>query len=270
MKMEKPLLMRRGLIVFVSALLFVLAGTVAWGQIQTGELPYGLRFKAAFSEPPVISMPGYNYDKLRQKALSGSQLKKLRYARMIDVNLDLKESAEQIKFGKGKLYRMAVYSKGAYSISLLFDAYHIPQGAKLFVYNVTHDHMKGAFTHRNNKPSGILHIAPVKGQQVIIEYYEPNKREFEGKLWIDRVGHDFLGIHDVLNKVHNGFGDSGECNVDINCKEGENWQDVKQSVVKILSGGYQCSGSLINNVRSNGRPYLLTAQHCINTQKGAE
>ncbi len=262
--------MRRVLSVFVCALLFVLTGTVAWGQIQTGEVPYGLRFKSTFSEPPVITMAGYDYDKLRQKALSGNRLKKLRYARMIDVHLNLKERAEKIKFGKGVLYRMAVYSKGAYSISLLFDEYHIPQGAKLFVYNVTHDHAKGAFTHRNNKPSGILHIAPVKGQQVIIEYYEPNKREFEGKLWIDRVGHDFLGIHDVLHKGHNGFGDSGECNVDINCEEGENWQDVKQSVVKILSGGYQCSGSLINNVRSNGRPYLLTAQHCLNSQKGAE
>lgn len=62
------------------------------------------------------------------------------------------------------------------------------------------------------------------------------------------------------------FGSSGSCNVNINCPEGLGWQNQKRGIVRILvkqgSALFWCSGSLINNVRQDKTPYVLTANHC--------
>jgi hypothetical protein len=65
-----------------------------------------------------------------------------------------------------------------------------------------------------------------------------------------------------------GFGKSFECHRNINCPEGEPYQNVKKGVCKILmpleEGLAFCSGSLINNTSAQTIPYVLTAYHCDN------
>ncbi len=55
---------------------------------------------------------------------------------------------------------------------------------------------------------------------------------------------------------------------------GGNWQTAKHAVVKILiqenNTALLCTGSLINNVRYNRRPFILTANHCLDSQEDAE
>jgi len=62
------------------------------------------------------------------------------------------------------------------------------------------------------------------------------------------------------------FGSSGNCNVNVSCSEGSAWQNQKRGVVRILvkqgSALFWCSGSLLNNVRQDKTPYVLTANHC--------
>lgn len=60
-----------------------------------------------------------------------------------------------------------------------------------------------------------------------------------------------------------GFGSSGNCNVNVNCTEGDNWEKQKRSVVKIYFENYVGSGVLINTTRNNFTPYILTACHVI-------
>lgn len=61
-----------------------------------------------------------------------------------------------------------------------------------------------------------------------------------------------------------GYGQSGPCQVNINCPEGQNWQDEKKRIAMILVSGYQiCTGSLVNNTEMDFKPYFLTADHCI-------
>ncbi|MFD1160859.1 trypsin-like peptidase domain-containing protein [Hwangdonia seohaensis] len=79
------------------------------------------------------------------------------------------------------------------------------------------------------------------------------------------MSHDIYGIED------GDFGNSGNCQVDINCPEGSAWQDIKRSVVKIIINGTGlCSGALINNTAEDETPYILTAAHCICEQNDAE
>ncbi len=59
---------------------------------------------------------------------------------------------------------------------------------------------------------------------------------------------------------------SGDCNVDVNCTEGLIWQNAKRAVVKlIIDNTYICSGTLLNTTSNDEKPYLLTANHCINS-----
>ncbi|HHN47663.1 MAG TPA: T9SS type A sorting domain-containing protein, partial [Bacteroidales bacterium] len=62
------------------------------------------------------------------------------------------------------------------------------------------------------------------------------------------------------------FGTSGDCNVNINCSEGDEWQHQKRGVVKLHSrvGSivFRCTGSLVNNTSYDFSPYVFTADHC--------
>ncbi|NMB71142.1 MAG: T9SS type A sorting domain-containing protein, partial [Bacteroidales bacterium] len=71
-------------------------------------------------------------------------------------------------------------------------------------------------------------------------------------------------------KLDTQTGISGSCEVDINCPEGSLWQTEKRGVAKlVVNGTTLCTGSLVNNTEHNGKPYLLTAGHCIADQDDA-
>jgi lysyl endopeptidase len=61
-------------------------------------------------------------------------------------------------------------------------------------------------------------------------------------------------------------GISDDCEVNINCPEGDNWQYQKHGVVRIYvkqgGGYYWCTGAIMNNTLQNNDPLLLTADHC--------
>jgi hypothetical protein len=52
----------------------------------------------------------------------------------------------------------------------------------------------------------------------------------------------------------------------VNCTEGDYWQLVKPSVVRIFTTTYYCTGVLVNNTAYDGTPYVLTAEHCLSSQ----
>ena len=174
--------------------------------------------------------------------------------------------------GKGRICRIRIRSADATAIHLFFEEYALPEGAELFIYNTGMSRVLGAYTSSNNKPSGKLAIQPVPGDEVTIEYFEPQEAAFFPALKISNVGHNFREniLHDAP-----GYGDSERCNKDINCSQAADWQTEKRSVCKILykksSGNwFICTGALINTTRNDGSPYLLTANHCVSSSTEAE
>ena len=60
------------------------------------------------------------------------------------------------------------------------------------------------------------------------------------------------------------LGDSGDCNVDVACPEAGQWDDEVRSVARLqIAGTRLCSGVLVNNLRQDLTPYVLTADHCL-------
>ncbi len=209
---------------------------------------------------PSIDVEQYLVEDSIDQSLGGIPF---RFGAEIEVDFGLQNAGEWTTLSGGdRIWRLKVTSEGAYSINLIFDRYKLPPGAKLFIYNQDRSEILGAFTDLNNKRHGMLGTAPVPGDNIILEYFEPANAEFPGEVHLKTVVHAYRNI---FGKDAQGFGHSGSCNNNVNCPVGDNWQDDKKAVAMILTQGGSriCSGSLINNVEQDLTPYFLTANHCL-------
>ncbi len=214
----------------------------------------------------------YNYPKSKLKNVSKKEeTGSLNFAHQFTVNYTPENSGEIVILKNGtKVWYLVISSPNAYSINLIFDRFKLPKGAKLYIYNEELTDIIGAFTYKNNKPSGVLATAPVGGDKIIVEYQEPADVEFDGELLIGAVNHDFLGVFRNNSLKTGYFGDSGGCNEDMSCYDFDNNIDVSRSVVKMIINGTElCTGTMINNSNNDGTPYLITAAHCFREDKTA-
>ncbi|MEA3445941.1 MAG: T9SS type A sorting domain-containing protein [Bacteroidota bacterium] len=239
-------------------------------QISQKMQPYSSSYQFDTSIP-YYSLKPVNTDSLLEIDNIQHGVKLFRFAFMIDVDFDIKEKAAFSEIPEGRFWRMGIVSSQALSLYTEFSSFNLPKGAALFLYNPEKSHVLGAFTNQNNKVNHKLAILPIVGDTLIIEYFEPGNTESDNPLTLGRIGHDYRGIVSILNKAKDGsFGNSGDCNVDINCFEGDDWQREKHSVCRIIANGAICSGSLVNNTNQDARPLFLTANHCISNQAAAD
>ena len=101
----------------------------------------------------------------------------------------------------------------------------------------------------------------------MVEYRQPAYIESMPTLFIDQVvqGYRLLSGWPHGEEVDRGpFGNSGACNINVNCPEGATWATEKRSVALIVQGGFAaCTGGMVNNTANDGTPYFLTANHCL-------
>jgi len=193
----------------------------------------------------------------------------LRFGKALDVRLGLDNAGRWTNLTDGgRLWRLRISSQGAYSLNFIFDRFNLPQGAELYMYNQDQSTVLGAFTANNNKPYGRFSTLPIEGAVVTLEYYEPAGVAGDGKLRISKVVHAyrnlFGGGSDSDGQGEAGFGDAASCNNNVNCSEGDPWQDENGSVAMIINdnGARICSGSLVRDVPDEPEPYFLSAAHC--------
>ena len=66
------------------------------------------------------------------------------------------------------------------------------------------------------------------------------------------------------------FGQSLHCQVNVNCPEGDAWQNQSRGVALVIDdSNADCTGSLINNTNFDGTPYFLMASHCLDFGDGS-
>jgi len=164
-----------------------------------------------------------------------------------------------------RIWRLAVESKDALSMNFIFDEFSIPPGSSVYLYNNDRSDLLGAYTSVQNQESGILGTWIVEGEKVWIEYFEPANVAGQGQLHIAKATHGYRNA-DTFQDAK-GLNDSGNCNLDVDCSIGSDWEDNKnhnkRSVGILLSGGQGfCTGALINNTNNDGTPFFLTANHC--------
>lgn len=206
-------------------------------------------------------IPELNTDSLNvQKQLAEDQERHIdnRYGIVQTCSVDIKKAGIRTSIpGKGTIWQYKIKSPNAVSLGVYFSKYHLPEGAKVFLYNDSQTQLRGAFTSRNNKSDGILQVAEFQGRNLIIEYFEPATSEFPGELMLGAVSQAYRDFR------------NNEQRIGINCPEGIDWQIQKNSVCQMtyhdFENSYFCTGSLVNNALQDETPYFLTANHCVHT-----
>ncbi len=244
-------------------LLFLFFTPPSFAQLSYGGRPASLTAKS-IREIPVIRMPVFDVRTYirEQEDLNGRDFKKLVFARSFELMVDPSSDGAWTELQNGtRVWRVALQSRGAFSINLIFSRFRIEPGVTVFVYNSGQSDIRGAFDSRNNRNSASLALSPVRGDKVIVEMQVEAGVADYGELVIGRLNHDFI---DIFNPKQTKSGAARECNIDINCPPGDAWQTQKNAVVRLtINGTSLCTGVLVNNTSNDGKPYLLTANHCI-------
>ena len=205
-----------------------------------------------------------------RKSAHNKYKKALEFATERPVDISPEQNGEWVVNGGTHIWRAHLISPNAYSLGVLFSEFALENGARLFVYDPSGRHIKGAFTKENNKEFGQLYVGHVPGEELVIELQTDDPGRNYGRLRIGMLSHAFLPVYGTKSIENTGLGTAQPCEIDVNCVEGEEWQILKRSVVHINTTTQYCSGVLVNNTAYDGKAYILTAEHCINKETYAE
>lgn len=263
MKLREILILTLFTLVFLPSLVI--------GQISQYGIPIQIiKQKSALPNADLVIMPEVDNQKLRQKysRQNSDMLKSFHFAHSFDVSLTPQNSGKWYATAAVNVWQLRIRSVGAYSLNLIFDRFQLPENARLYLISAKTGDVKGAYTSENNSENNILAIEPVEGEELTVQYEEPLNVSFPGQLRIAKVAHDFIGI---VSDPRIPRGVSGACNLNVNCDLVNGTENIRDAVCRIIIEGNEiCSGTLVNNTALDGTPYLLTAYHCINTEKNAQ
>jgi|APTNR8051073442_1049403.scaffolds.fasta_scaffold01987_4 hypothetical protein len=250
--------------IFLIALL--ISGSSLWAQINIGGVPRSWTAPLK-GQVETISMPAIQLEKVKREDVEDeAKGLPMRFGYPMDAGFTMENSGTWTTLPEGgRIWRLAINAPGAKSINLLYDAFWLPSGATLYIYNEAKTHVIGGFTSRNNNsPRGQsigYATGLVYGDNMMLEYYEPAIVDAPGELSISQVVYGYRHIRITNEKAYE---DSDECHININCDEGDNWQFEKRAVALIVVGGSRiCSGAMLNNTLVDYTPYFLTAHHCL-------
>jgi PKD repeat protein len=249
--------------------LFLIGFTSALAQISEGGLPPSFgKTHLRSSVQPYKALAEFNVDELLEE---DQELEALglppRCAKIIPADISFENKGERIILPDGqRIRRLEIFAPDALAVLLYYDKFIIPEGGKLFIYDPEYTSILGAYTHKTNSQKAEFATEFIPGDRLILEYVEPASGELP-ELKINGIAYGYnhirgLGGDNLLKTRWN----SESCMINVNCPEGDNWQDQKKGVARILtsSGGYVslCSGTLVNSTAGDFDPLFLSAHHC--------
>lgn len=249
-------------------------------QLSTNEKPVSFGKESEMtikhrSSNSIVTMPRLDMAKIEKEDKEDEE-KNLppRFGYRHKVNFNLNNSGTWYEFPNGdKLWQLNIVCPNALSVNLCYDKFWIPDDGKLFVYSTDKKQSIGAFTSRNNKGDR-EHLRGfatglILGSDVTLEYYQPKEVVTDAIISIESI---VQGYRYVYWSEMQDFGSTGGCMININCDEGQNWQEEKNAIAFVLLEGTKyCSGSLIITTSISEAPLFLTACHCVyDVDKDAE
>ena len=259
---------------FILLAVFMLLTSMLYAQTESGELPYSFGKKGISQSVDVQMMPATDVEKLLSE--DANVLDKSRPLRMgigytVDKTFENSGRKDILEDGS-TLWRAKFVSEGAVMTYLVINKLNIPKEGKLFIYSPDQEQVFGPYTNDDMQEVGAMETDNIVGDELIMEYYEPANAAFKGEINIAAVMHVYRDFLNVNKDIKGPIGDAdGNCHIDVVCPEGDSWRNQIKSVVCIsitasVDGGYAgflCSGALINNVRMDKTPYVLSADHCV-------
>ncbi len=251
--------MKKQLLIIASVLL---SGGI-FAQQGDGGIPKGEKISAFYKNVETWRFDQPDVDALRAEdaEIDYTGTAPWRFGFNNYTNLGLNNSGTWYELPNGdQVWMLRIKCDQAQTINLTFDQTVIPEGNELYVYDPAKTMILGKFTNYHFY-DGELGTELIPGSEVVVEYFVPSSnKENVGNVHIYRVTHGYRTANEYHEKA---FGSSGSCNMNVNCADGAAWVNQRNSAVMLVSGGNGfCSGALINNTLNDGKPYVLTANHC--------
>lgn len=232
---------------------------------QNNNIPTPLSFRYFDKMPENIrlnTVPQEQINLLDKSVTSGKVNSFPVVARSLATELELKDGEIRM-LGDKIVYFSRVKATGAQALIAYFDDFYLSEGSELYIYSPDRSqHI--LMTHKNNNNSPYNAADFIKGEELVFEYI-PAENATRDRLHINEIGYAFNMLRSSP-KSSREFNDAGDCEVNVNCEEGQDWQFEKKSVVRILvkTGSVTgwCSGTLLNNTTNDCTPYILSADHC--------
>ncbi len=238
----------------------------AFSQISTEENPYSYKIEGFnYQGITTIKIDKPNLEQVIEEDIENDkQNKMMRFGVILPIYKDFFELADKTQTAEADIWTLSVEAEDAEALIFYSDEFQLPRSGKFFVYNPERTKVLGAFTHRNNNEFNTFATEYVEGDKIILEYYQPHSEKEQAQIELTEVGYAYRGI----TKLSSEYRSSGDCNVNVNCSEGDNYRNQQRGVCRIqirISSQYigWCTGTLVNNTNYDLKPYLLSAAHCI-------
>jgi hypothetical protein len=235
-------------------LLFTYAAIIA--QSYTISLPSANK-EACVSDTLIINNKSATNNFLQSK----SKAEAFRFGETLEITKDDLLKGKWTYLGNDKyVWKIIIKKEYTSALNAYFSNVNIKENDKIFVYSL----------NPGNKILLIDSSCQISkfgtslfyGNSLVIEYYSNEQKKLP--FTINEIGYSLN-----KKKTNRDFGEAGDCEISVNCSEGEPYKLQKNSVSRILvkqgSGLFWCTGSLINNTKQDGKPFLITANHCGNT-----
>lgn len=222
----------------------------------------GMQAQIPFIQPPPFDAERVALDdQLRAKA-GDLPL----YARYLPLMASSDEAGYWSEQDGERIWRLGIASPGALAMEFLLDRVQVPPGACMRF--VSADGTDLARAYPVHLPGGIAETSTplVHADSCILEYREPIDGALRGRFRVAWVGHAYRDVGRSTDDL--------SCYVNTAClPEAEGWEEAIRSTVRIsvvvAQGSGWCSGTLVNNVREDCEPYILSAYHCGRTSTTA-
>lgn len=244
----------------------------SFAQQWDKSIPVSWQWNLSSKKSPVILLPEINLENIAVQDSINDLDKTLpwRYGIVRDVTIDVKQRGTVTTLPNGdKVWLLGIKSPNALNLSVNFNNFNLPQGGRLYLYNGSQTDVSRTYTSNQNTPDKVLGSWFIEGDEIWVEYYQPFYSTPTAEIKISGVIHGYrMGEVTRYVQQFRGLNDSGDCNYDVNCPIGNDFEEYKNTLKKSvallnLGNGYLCSSVLVNTTSDKKKPYLLTANHCL-------
>jgi len=247
---------------------FSVCASFVFSQISEGGIPPSFNYPATLRSSQATHVPvDFYLEDLREtdhwQARQGIPMP---VAKLISVDYSIENSGYFTLLPGGEnIWRLHLIAKDAVAIMLYYNDFYIPEGARLFIYKPDKSQLLGAYTHRTNPSGGLFATEFIGDDELILEYVASTTNNDKPRIVIGEIGYGYntAALKEFSNITTRS---SADCNVNINCEEGQAWQHEKKSVCytfqRIGINSYICTASLMHNTAEDFNPLILTASHC--------
>lgn len=250
----------------ILSIIFFAVYFLSFSQQGDGGVPQGFQsLEKSVINLPIISFSQPDIKKLRSEDKINDSLQNgpWRFGYNYTTSLGFYSGTWETLPNGDAIWLLRINAEKAETINLAFSNTFIPEGNELYVYNPSKTFILGKFTQKHIY-KGELGTELVPGETVIVEYFVPKENiNNKGNIEISTVTYGYRTAKEYQEKA---FGSSGNCNMNVNCPDGLPYKNQRNSVVMLVVGnsGF-CTGTLINNTEYDGKPYVLTANHCFSS-----